>query len=121
MEAPRPPALTRIRSLSTSGDSLRPQWMFDPPNFSSTFIFQNDLAGRGVEHRQVAAGAERVEPIAVDRRRRPRPVAPVVAEPPAVRRLPTPSSRGGVERHHVLGAAARAQRVQAAVRDENDE
>ena len=94
-----------MRSLSTSGDSLSPQLMFEPPNSASTFYGPEHLAGRGVEHGQVAARAERVDPIAVDRRCAARAVAAIVAEAAAVGDLPEPLPAGRVERDHVLGAA----------------
>ena len=90
--------------------------MFEPPNFSQHVHLPEHLAGRGVERGDVAAGAVGVEPIAVDRRRRARAVAAIVAEAPAVRDLPHLLAGGRVEGHHVLRPAARAQRVQASVR-----
>ncbi len=88
-----PPALTRMRSLSTSGDSLSPHWMFEPPNCFSTFTRPEDLAAGRVEHAQVAARAERVDAIAFDRRRRAGTVAAIVAEPRARAPFPTAACR----------------------------
>ena len=41
--APEPPGATMMRSLKTSGDSLRPHWMLEPPYLRSRFCVQNTL------------------------------------------------------------------------------
>src|SRR5687767_1726128 len=43
IDAPRPPGDTRIRSFNTSGDSLNPQLMLEPPYFWRRFWVQNTL------------------------------------------------------------------------------
>ena len=67
-----------------------------------------DLSARGVEHAQIAAGAERVDAIALDRGRRTRTVATIVAEPGAVRRFPQALAGSGIEGDHVTAVLARA-------------
>ena len=110
-----------MRSLRTSGDSLSPHCDVRAAELLQHVDPPQHLAGRRVHRAQVAARAERVELVAFDRRRRPRAVAAVVAEALAVRRFPQPLAGLGVERDHVLGPAARAERIEPAVRVANDE
>ena len=88
--------------------------MFEPPNFSRTLTFQKTFP--------LFASSTLRSPLAPNAYTRPasivgvaaRAVAPIVAEPAAVRRLPDLLAGRGVERDDVLLVAARAERVEPA-------
>ena len=86
--------------------------MFEPPNFSSTFD-RPDAPCRvaASSDAQVAARAEHVDAIAVDRRRRARAVAAIVAEAPAVGHLPELLAGRGIEGDDVFRVLPRAPSV----------
>ena len=56
-----------------------------------------DLSAGGVEHAQIAAGAERVDAVPLDGGRRTRTIAAIVAEPGAMRRFPEALAGGGIK------------------------
>ena len=89
----RPPGVTRMRSLSTSGDSLRPQWMLEPPNFSQQVLRPEHLAGRRVERPSGRRSRRTRRPVAVDRRRAARPVCRDRCRSAARSRPPTAACR----------------------------
>ena len=111
-----PPALTRMRSSRTRGDSLSPHWMFDPPILLEDVHGPVDLAARRIEHAQVPARAERVDAVALDGGSRARAIAAIIAEAGAVCRFPQPLAARRIEGDHVFGAAAGTERIQPASR-----
>src|SRR3954469_8848181 len=84
--APRPPGLTRIRSLNTSGDSLRPHRMFEPPNLSRRLIFQNTfpVAASTTDKSPLAPNVYRRSPSTVGVERGPSPMSLLNRRPCAI-------------------------------------
>ena len=69
MPAPRPPGVTITRLPSTSGDSLISQLMIAAAEILEDVALPDDGAVVDAQARQIAVLGQRVDAIAVDRRR----------------------------------------------------
>ena len=106
-----------MRSLRTSGDSLSPQLMFEPPNLLSTLTFHMDLPGRRVERRS----DRRWRRTRRSCRRRPlaSPADRCLGRCRSGGRSPSSQSRFPLAASYAMtysGSCARAERIQPAAR-----